>query len=302
MQRLRGWLTVWILPFAAIVASAAVLVISWDRYPDPLAVHWGFSGEPDGTLPLWLYAVAIIAGMLLSWTGLINGSRDGPNAPLASFSYFIIALLGAINLQILYFNLDATTWEDARDQDVLTFTGVLVIALLAAALGWLLGGGRRGVPQDVPLDMPATTATAWSSTASNPWMAVIAVVPIGLALVVTPIWAGLMVLIAILIAIFAFVRVGADENGVEIALGPLGRPRRKISIDRITGAGAIELKPMAYGGWGWRIRPGRRAYIIRGGAAIRIERANGVAVIVTVDGAPEGAAVIDSLARSRKYG
>ena len=58
---------------------------------------------------------------------------------------------------------------------------------------------------------------------------------------------------------------------------------------------------MAYGGWGWRIRPGRRAYIIRGGPAIRIERANGVAVIVTVDDAAQGAAVIESLARARRY-
>ncbi len=111
-----------------------------------------------------------------------------------------------------------------------------------------------------------------------------------------------MVVIAILIVIFAFVRVDANENGVAIALGPIGRPRRKIAIDGLTGAGAFEVRPMAYGGWGWRIRPGRRAYIIRGGPAIRIERANGVAVIVTVDDAPEGAAVIESLARARRYG
>lgn len=302
MQRLRGWLTIWVLPFAAIVGSAVPLVVYLDRFPDPLAVHWGISGEPDGTLPLWLYAVAMIGGMLLSWIGLITGSRGGPNAPLASSVYFIIGLLAAVNLQILFFNLDATTWEDARNLDVLTFTGMLVIALLAGGLGWFLGGGRRGVAEDVPLDMPATTASTWSGTASNLWFALIAVIPIGLALVVTPIWAGLMVVIAILIVIFAFVRVDADENGVAIALGPIGRPRRKIAIDRLTGAGAFEVRPMAYGGWGWRIRPGRRAYIIRGGPAIRIERANGVAVIVTVDGAPEGAAVIESLARARRYG
>ncbi len=251
--------------------------------------------------PPWLYAVAMIGGMLLSWIGLIIGSRGAPNAPLASSIYFIIGLLAAINFQVVSFNLDATKWEDARDLDVLAFTGVLIVALLAGGLGWLLGGGRRGVPEDELLDMPATTASAWSGTASNLWFALIAVVPIALALVVTPIWAGLMVAIAILIVIFAFVRVDANENGVAIALGPIGRPRRKIAIDRLTGAGAFEVRPMAYGGWGWRIRPGRRAYIIRGGPAIRIERANGVAVIVTVDDAPQGAAVIESLARARRY-
>lgn len=301
MQRLRGWLTVWVLPFAAIVGSAVLLVLYWDRSPDPLAVHWGISGEPDGSLPLWGYAVVMIGGLLLSWIALITGSRSAPNAPLASSVYFIIGLLVSINLQILFFNLDATTHEDARDLDVLTFTGVLIVALLAGGLGWFLGGGRRGVPEDVPLEMPATTASAWSGTASNLWLALIAVIPVALALVVTPTLAGLMVAIAIFIVIFAFVRVDANENGVAISLGPIGRPRRKIAIDRLTGAGAFEVRPMAYGGWGWRIRPGRRAYIIRGGPAIRIERANGVAVIVTVDDAAQGAAVIESLARARRY-
>lgn len=301
MQRLRGWLTVWVLPFAAIVGSAVLLVLYWDRSPDPLAVHWGISGEPDGSLRLWGYAVVMIGGLLLSWIALIIGSRGAPNAPLVSSVYFIIGLLVSINLQIVSFNLDATTWEDARDLGVLTFSGVLLVALLAGGLGWFLGGGRRGVPEDVPLEMPATTASAWSGTASNLWFALIAVIPIAVALVVAPIFAGLMVAIAIFIVIFAFVRVDANDNGVAIALGPIGRPRRKIAIDRLTGAGAFEVRPMAYGGWGWRIRPGRRAYIIRGGPAIRIERANGVAVIVTVDDASQGAAVIESLARARRY-
>ena len=84
-----------------------------------------------------------------------------------------------------------------------------------------------------------------------------------------------------------------------ISLGPLGFPRRRVSIEKITGAGAIEVHPLAYGGWGWRMRPGRRAYIIRGGPAIRIERANGVA---TVDDAPTGSAVIDTLAKKGRYG
>jgi hypothetical protein len=143
MQRLRRWLTVWVLPFAAIVGSAVLLILYWDRFPDPIAVHWGISGEPDGTLPLWLYAVAMIGGMLLSWIGLIIGGRGAPNAPLTSSVYFIIGLLAAINFQVVSFNLDATTWEEARDLDVLAFTGVLIVALLAGR-AWLVA--RRGAP------------------------------------------------------------------------------------------------------------------------------------------------------------
>jgi hypothetical protein len=301
MQRARGWLTVWILPFLTIAGSAAPLIVYWDRYPDPVAVHWGLSGEANGTLPLWLYAVGILGGMVLAWWGLISGTRSGPNAPLAAVVYFIIGLLAAVNAQVLYFNLDAATWQDAKNLDALTFGGVLLISLLAGGLGWFLGGGRGGVPEDVEMEVPATTAIAWSGTASNLWLALIAVVPVGFAFVVDPIWAGLLVAIAILAVLFAFVRVDASEVGVTISLGPVGLPRRKISMDTITGAGAIEVQALAYGGWGWRIRSGRRAFIIRGGPAIRMERATGVASIVTVDDAPQGAAVIESLARAHRY-
>jgi len=302
LQRLRGWLTVWVIPLLVVGGSTAALIVYWGRYSDPLAVHWGVSGEANGTLPLWLYAVAMIGGMVLAWWGLISATRTGPNAPLAAVVYFIIGLLVAVNAQVLYFNLDAATWEEARNLDPITFGGVMLIGILAGGLGWLLGGGRKGVPEDVELELPETTATTWSGRSSNLWMALIAVIPIGFAFVVEPIWSGVLVVVAVLVIIFAFVEVDVDESRVAVGLGPVGIPRRNYRMDEITHGGAIEVQPLAYGGWGWRIRPGRRSYIIRGGPAIRVERANGVAIVVTVDDAPEGAAVIDSLARTRRYG
>jgi len=302
LQRLRGWLTVWVIPFLAIAGSVVPLVMYWGRYPDPLAVHWGFSGEPNGTLPLWLYAAGMTGGMLLAWWGLISGTRAGPNAPLAAVVYFIIGLLAAVNTQVVYSNLDAETWEEAGSLDPLTFGGVLAIGVLAGGLGWLLGGGRGGVPADVELEVPETTVTSWSGRASNLWLAQSAVIPFGLAFVVDPLWSAVLVVVAVLVVTYAFVEVDVDETRVAVSLGPVGLPRRRYAIEDITSAGAIEVNPLAYGGWGWRIRSGRRAYIIRGGPAIRMERANGVAIVVTVDAAPEGAAVIDSLARARKYG
>ncbi len=301
MQRIRRWLTVWIIPLVLIAVSVVPLVYYGNRYPDPLAVHWGISGEPNGTLPLWLYAGGLIGGMLLVWYGLITGTRRGPNAPLTSVVYFILGLLAAINAQVLFFNLDAAGWDEARNLSSATFVGLLLVALVLGWIGWMLAGGRGAVPEDVPMEEVATTATTWSGRASNLWIAVLAAFPMGLVFVLDPIWALLMVVLAILLVIFAFVRVEVREAGVRISLGPLGFPRRRLSIDKITGAGAVVVHPLAYGGWGWRMRSGRRAYIIRGGPAIRIERANRVATIVTVDDAQTGSAVIDTLARERRY-
>ncbi len=302
MQRVRRWLTVWIIPLAVIAGSALPVVMYRDRYPDPLAVHWGISGAANGSLPAWLCLLGIFGGLVLAWWGLISGSRIWPNAPLAAVVYFIIGLLAAVNAQILYYNLDAATWEESRDLDVISFGGVLLIAVLAGGLGLLLGGGRGGVPDDVEPATPPTTATSWSGTASNLWIALIAVVPVAAAFLVDPLVAVVLIAVSVLIIVFAFVRVEADEHGVVIALGPVGLPRRKLGMDTITGAGSIEVQPLSYLGWGWRIRSGRRAYVIRGGPAIRIERAKGVATVVTVDDAPTGAAGIENLARARRYG
>ncbi len=273
MQRVRGWLTVWIIPFIIIAASVVPLVMYWTRYPDPLAVRWGFGGEPNGTLPLWLYAIGMIGAMVLTWWGLISGTRTDPNAPLVSVIYFILGLLAAINAQVLSFNLDASSWEEARNLDPITFGGVLLVSVLAGGLGWLLGGGRNGIPEEVELEVPETTATSWSGKASNLWLASVAVVPIGFAFMVEPVWTAVLVVIALLVVVFSFVEVEVDQSVVVIALGPLGIPRRKYRIEDVTAAGAIEVQALAYGGWGWRIRRGQRAFIIRNGPAIRIERA-----------------------------
>jgi len=216
--------------------------------------------------------------------------------------YFILGLLAAINAQVLSFNLDAASWESARKLSSATFAVLLLVALLVGWIGWMLAGGRGAVPEDVPMEPVTTTATTWSGRASNLWIAVVAALPLAFVFVLDPIWALLMVVLAILLVIFAFARVDVGEGGVKISLGPLGFPRRSVAIEKITSAGAIDVKPLTYGGWGWRMRRGRRAYIIRGGPAIRIERANGVATVVTVDDAPTGAAVIDSLAKERRYG
>jgi hypothetical protein len=249
-------------------------------------------------MPLLVYAAMLTAGMLLSWVALIAGAREAmPSAPLTAVTYFIMGLLAAVNAQIVVANLDAPSWEAADDMSGLLFLVVLFAGAVAGAVGWLATGGTYGVPVDVPLAAALPPSGNWSGSASNGWVVLGAVFPIVLVLFVDPIWMLLMVAIAIVMVVFSSVRVEADEGGATVEIGPFGWPRTSIPMEEITDAAAFDVKPMAYGGWGYRVRSGVRAVIIRSGPAVRIERSQGPDLLVRVDDAAIGAASIGALAR-----
>ena len=287
-----------VVPALVMFGVLLPLVAFWSRYPDPLAVHWGFSGPPNGEMSLLVYAALLAAGMILNWGALIAGAREAmPSAPLTAVTYFIMGLLAAVNAQIVIANLDVASWEAADDMSVALFAVVLLAGAIAGAIGWFAAGGSHGVPVDVPLAAASAPTKNWSGSASNGWVAIGAVLPVLVVLFVDPIWTILMVAIAIVMVAFSSVRVEADEQDVTIDIGPFGWPRSHIPMEEITGAAAFDVKPMAYGGWGYRVRSGVRAFIIRSGPAIRIERSQGPDTLVTVDDAPVGAASIGALAR-----
>ncbi len=52
---------------------------------------------------------------------------------------------------------------------------------------------------------------------------------------------------------------------------------------------------MSYGGWGYRIRPGMRAIVTRGGEGLRLVGEGKADLVVTVDDAQTGAGLINSM-------
>ena len=52
----------------------------------------------------------------------------------------------------------------------------------------------------------------------------------------------------------------------------------------------------AFGGWGWRRVPGALGVVLRNGEALRVERKQGHALVVTVEDAATAAALVNALA------
>lgn len=123
----------------------------------------------------------------------------------------------------------------------------------------------------------------------------IAIAALGaLVLVVTPgvgRLAGLPLIAAALI--LSRVRVTVDRNGLTTSLG--GIFRRRIPLAEMDGAEAVELHPSEWGGWGYRMAPGRTALVLRRGDAIAIRLKDGNNFSVSVDHAATGAGLLNGL-------
>ncbi len=294
---------------AAAVAAAVPCVIWWHRLPDPMATHWGFSGPPNGAgsrvaAMAALVGPAVVLGVA-SAVASLRGSRTAifVGAVLAG----IAANLAWASWMTVLANVDVRAWRDARSG------GGLLTGLLGLAVGAVVAGTvTRLAPARAPAAGDAGAAAvsvglrpgeyaSWTGQARASWVlsaslaAGVLAVALGtrsLAAVLTP-----LVLLAIAIA-FTSVQVSVDGRGLRVRYGPLPWPVTQIPLERIRRADAIDLKPLAWGGWGYRgsrkvLR--RAAVVLRAGDAIRLDLTDGSEFAVTVDDAAAGAGLINDL-------
>lgn len=100
--------------------------------------------------------------------------------------------------------------------------------------------------------------------------------------------AGLLVLFGTIA--FTRVRVRVDRDCLEVRCGHIGVPRRRIPLQDVACASlAPWISPRAWGGWGYRWRPGMgTAVVVRRGPGLVLDLGEGRRFTVTVDDA-EGA-------------
>jgi hypothetical protein len=138
-------------------------------------------------------------------------------------------------------------------------------------------------------------AAIWSSR-GNGWVLQVA----GLAILAAALvfWNGasfVLFLVGLLILAFAEVRATVSHRGVVISLGWLGMPSWTVPMAAISRAEVETVDAMAYGGWGYRLGPGVRALVTRGGEALRLVRPDKPDLVLTVDEAATGAGLINSI-------
>jgi hypothetical protein len=318
-----------LLPAATALVATLPWLVAWSDLPDPVATHWGLTGDPDGHAPAAValvllvvpaLAAAVVLAAVAVHTRRDRGKRPVPAGPALAgvLAAGLGALFAVLSLAVVIANAGATSWHEAELP--LAWALASVAAMIAA--GWAaavaLGPIRLGAP--AAPDFPGGTGEGSARLALRPgeragWVgagharwplitaAALAVATVAAA-VVTAFWiAAVCALAGLSVLLVGAVHVTAGVQGVRVS-SPAGWPRVSLPLDQIKAARAIVLRPVDWGGWGYRgsLRlAGRAAWVVRRGEALELRLTNSRAFAVTVDGAADAAAVVNALlTRSRQ--
>lgn len=313
--RTRAALLGAVLPVALLVGAFA-LVTGWrDRLPDPMALHWGLDGvDRVGTFNEYLLPFAIISLVIcLPSIVLALVVRGAARRGMVGMSAGLAAMMAGIGVGTTALQLNATdayAVPSPGSAIVLPLLGAVAIGILAV---WLAGRdtpqpASSTVPDDAArLPLAAGTAAVWS----RPLPSVPLVLPVSAIAVLLAITFGaltgdwwMLVFPALIALLFLFTsgwRVQIDRTGLTL-YSFRGRARHHVPANEIVRADVTRVRPIQeFGGWGMRVgyggaHRGALGFVSRSGEAVSVERTGGRRVVVTVDGAAQAAALLNTLA------
>lgn len=302
----KGWGRLLAWAGLMVLASWLPLLLGWGNLPDPVASHWGVGGDPDGSMPRLVVGALPV---LLVGLGLLTTSLFRVEGRPTAEAMAMVGLMGGLGITLMAIlvslNSGAITWQDAGTFNWLHLLGVLGGAALGGVSGYAIG--IRWYPRPETPDHHGGPAIAvapgesvfWIGQCSVRWPWLV-LGPSSLLFLLMPGWWKLQaVLFVVLAFLFARVYVKVSGDGLEVRLGGGVRVRR-IPLDRVKSAQAIDLEPSGWGGWGYRVVPSGSAVVLRRGDAIQVNTLNDRRFAVTVDDAATGAALLAGLVERRQ--
>ena len=308
-----GWLA-GVAAVGVLVAGAWILAGAWRaELPDPLAIHWGASGEADGTATVegtirvttglgvaGLLLMLVLGAALPPRPALLRGWMTGV-APL-------VALAPASLLLTLLPNRGVATWQEARIGGWEIAVAIVLPALAAGAV-WLAAArparasavGPR-IPHGAPVAVGREAYTERQIMRVGLWFAVGTLV--FAALLTAPLGAALLVVGALPAGLIGWLSVYAyrvDDAGLTLTVGPAGPLRRVVRVTEIEGAAVTRVSAGEWGGWGYRTNGRDWAVVLRSGPGVRVALAGRRSLSLTSED-PEGLAGRVNGAVARHWG
>ncbi|MEU5955567.1 DUF1648 domain-containing protein [Streptomyces sp. NPDC047525] len=308
------------LPFMlGLAADLAVYATVRDQLPDRLARHFGADGDADGYVGhggflAMLVAVFVVLGAVSVFVVL--------RSEFATYRRGLRGLLAVVyaTAAFLAWPMGASLVASRGTADGAAAVFPLWHLAVAVGVAALAAGAGAGLARCVPLpdarsplgadaqggadriDLGRNEIAGWVRRTGS-WM----LSGMGVALAAAGIvilgltdegWLTPLSLFVpgLLIAAFARACVTVDRRGLTVSPGLVPWPRIRLPLDRIESADTRRINALAdYGGWGYRIVPGRSGIIMRSGEALVVRRANGKDFAVTVEDSATAAALLNTL-------
>ncbi|WP_369376450.1 DUF1648 domain-containing protein [Streptomyces sp. cg36] len=303
-----------VLPFlGALAVDLGLFLALRDRLPHSLATHFDGNGAADGYSGRGAYVgvnIGLAAGLAVVWAAVAataDFTRRGARWTVHA-GYATAGLTGYLMAAALFANLDAPDGSGVR-LPWWQLAVALAVAALAAGAGALLLR-RVDLPPPAPsegtgavarLDLADGELAGWARLAPSRALcaAGLALLVAGGALTYVYGWgrAAAPLVCGVLILACSCPYVIVDRHGLTARPTPLPWPRVRIPLADVDRAVSREVKALAeYGGWGYRVRPGRSGLILRSGEAIVVRRSGGREFAVTVSDSATAAALLNTLA------
>lgn len=311
------------LPAVLALVAFGPLALWSDRLPDRIATHWGASGPPDGSMATNTFVAVMVAFLAPAGAGLIalatrHRFSRGIRPTFAAIAAVTGGIIAAAAFTTFAANRDLTDWRNASNPNIAVVIGVVLAGTaLGAAAARLalaidatdpLGDSDTGLGAPPMLDIAPSEQVVWTAGAHARWVVALdtSLVVLGIVLVAAgQSFAGVVLAgSGLLTSPLASINVRADRRGLRIAYGPLRWPVQRIRLDRIERADVIDVRPMAWGGWGYRgsVKLFKRAAVVlRAGEGIQLSLHGGARFAVTIDDAATGVAVLNgAIARDHR--
>ncbi|MCX4674361.1 DUF1648 domain-containing protein [Streptomyces sp. NBC_01433] len=309
------------LPFLlALTVDLILFAVLADRLPDRLAAHFDATGDADGHIGRTWFVVNTVLlfgvlGVLWTWTVARGTFYDRAHGWAVAGGYAIAAFFGYLLAAVLFVNVDAADGAPAGGFPWWQLGAALGAGALGGGLGLLLAR-LVPAPQDPrtgrdPLSgeriaLADGEVAGWARSTGSWWLplSTLALLAAAVALLFAAGWLAALppLVLGLLLLTFSRPYVTVDRRGLTVS-GLLPWPRVRVPLERIESAGSREVNALAeYGGWGYRIRPGRSGVIIRSGEAIVARLASGRDFAVTVEDSATGAALLNTLADRHRAG
>lgn len=314
--RRRAWILGVVVPVLITVAAWAVIIPLLPRLPEPAALHWGLGGTADrtGSVTEMLVTMGAVSGISVAVMAVLavrTGRQSFTRRMVLGLAVALATMFAGTSLATVLVQVDATSASEVAAPDGwLALSIVLSVALGAVAAG--LAGSDPPQPATGHLAADATTADVPEGTRAvwlkgvaalgerTTWL-LVAVVVLGAAAVwlltrtlTVPL---VLVPVAALVLTMTAWQVQVDPRGLT-ARGMFGRPRIHVPAGEVERAEVTTVAPLReFGGWGLRTNAsGTLGVVIRKGEAMLVHRSGDRRLVVTVDDAASGAALLNTFA------